>query len=286
LGDQGLAMNNNFTDSNSDKTLIIPTPGGAKPRTNNVVQPNQMADNNFEPLSVHCGLSQLVNNAANLLSVIIKLRTTVNHNDFKSLHRNLCDEIKAFTIRCGQQGIDQRQVLSAQYVLCSTLDEAVLKTPWGATCGWANHSLLSIFHNETFGGEKYFDILKQVIVTPSQNVDLLELFYYTLSLGFEGKFRIEQRGADQLQHIRDNLRQTIERQRPPQQEELSGHWQSSYKAKNSLLNRTPIWVISCVATAVLILSFSGFQYWLHQDTEQSKQHIDSLLTSSLDNNEH
>ncbi|CAH0990147.1 hypothetical protein SIN8267_00232 [Sinobacterium norvegicum] len=279
-------MNNNFPGGDSDKTLIIPTPGGAQSHGAQAAQSNKVADHNFQPVSVHGGLSPLVNTASNLLTVIIKLRTTVNHNDFKSLHRSLCDEIKAFSNKANQQGIEQRQVLSAQYILCSTLDEAVLKTPWGATCGWANHSLLSIFHNETFGGEKYFSILKQVIVTPSQNVDLLELFYYTLSLGFEGKYRIEQRGAEQLQLIRDNLRQTIDNQRPPSAEELSGQWQSSYKSKNSLLTRTPIWVIGCIAGALLVLSFSGFQYWLHQDTAQSKQHIESFLITPTDNSEH
>jgi len=46
------------------------------------------------------------------------------------------------------------------YVLCSLLDETVLGTPWGSESVWAGQGLLIGFHNEAWGGEKFFLALK------------------------------------------------------------------------------------------------------------------------------
>jgi type VI secretion system protein ImpK len=51
---------------------------------------------------------------------------------------------------------------------------------------WSRHSLLVTFHNETWGGEKFFQLLAKLAQNPQQHAHLLELMYYCLALGFEG----------------------------------------------------------------------------------------------------
>ncbi len=53
-------------------------------------------------------------------------------------------------------------LMAYRYILCTFLDEAVMGTPWGANTCWAEHSMLSRFHNETWGGEKVFTILSRL----------------------------------------------------------------------------------------------------------------------------
>jgi type VI secretion system protein ImpK len=53
----------------------------------------------------------------------------------------------------------------ARYVLCTTLDEVVLNTPWGRASQWSENSLLITFHNEAWGGEKFFELLDSVVPT-------------------------------------------------------------------------------------------------------------------------
>ena len=80
--------------------------------------------------------------------------------------------------------------MAARYVLCTMLDEAAADTPWGGSGVWGRHSLLAMFHNETEGGEKVFQLMASWPRSPAANRDLLELIYAALALGFEGRYRV------------------------------------------------------------------------------------------------
>ena len=63
--------------------------------------------------------------------------------------------------RRAPQGLPNEQVMAARYVLCTLLDESAASTPWGGSGVWSAQSLLVQFHNETWGGEKVFQLLSQ-----------------------------------------------------------------------------------------------------------------------------
>ena len=75
------------------------------------------------------------------------------------------------------------------------------------------HSLLAMFHNETWGGEKVFQLMAKLAEKPAENRDLLELIYAALALGFEGRYRVIENGRAQLDAVRDRLAQILKQQR-------------------------------------------------------------------------
>mgnify|MGYP003621116381 FL=1 len=50
-----------------------------------------------------------------------------------------------------------------------------------------------------------FQLIERFSREPAKNLYLLELLYVCLSLGFEGRFRVESRGTLELESIRDNI---------------------------------------------------------------------------------
>lgn len=264
--------------ASSDRTIMIPTPGARS--AGPAAAPTPAMQARFaspEPIQLRRGLNPLVNAAATLLAVAIKLRNTASHGNVIELHKRLTDEIKAFDIQAQRSGALPENVISARYLLCTVVDEIVLHTPWGVRSGWSQHSLLSLFHQETFGGEKCFVILQRMQENPGKHLDTLELYYLCLSLGFEGKYRLAHRGHEQLEHIRDGLYQTIENHRGPMQQDLSSRWQGFGKTRSGMMDYLPLWVISSCLLAVLVLSYSGFRYWLYHTTlptaENLRQHM-------------
>ena len=219
-----------------------------------------------EKIDVRHGLNPLVTGATTLLTLVTKLRSTMKHDQVPDLHKRLTEEIKSFERNARNSGISGDSVVAARYLLCSVIDEMVLNTPWGAGSGWSQHSLLSLFHQETSGGEKSFLILQKLLETPGTHLDLLELYYLCLSLGFQGKYRVMPRGNEQLEQIRENLYHTIESHRPGWESELSPHWEGSVKPSEYLKNYIPLWVIASVVMAILVLTYSGFRYWMYQET--------------------
>ncbi|MDH5179569.1 MAG: type IVB secretion system protein IcmH/DotU [Gammaproteobacteria bacterium] len=272
-----------------DSTVVRPMPGGrgtrgGAPTISPYIQqpsaaqqqpPQQPAGRaGYQPMDAQAGqfrttlgLNPLVNAASMLLAVYEKTRHSVSHPDVSGLHQRLVGEIKAFESKAQMQNIKPEIVLAARYILCSILDEAVLNTPWGAESAWTTRTLLSVFHNETAGGEKFFLILDRMRQMPGENIDILELMYLCLSLGFEGKYRVIHRGKEKLEQMRDELFALIRNFRGEYERALSPNWQGLGNVKRSLTQFVPMWVVASVIGGLMLLSYSGFRYWLYLSSE-------------------
>lgn len=279
----------------SDRTQIRPTPGRRGPAPGQPTAPaatpnyvpqqprqpqyaaaRQHVDHDAGHFHAGHGLNPLVNTASTLLAVFEKTRHTVSHPDVGGLHQRLVGEIKNFETQAKEQGIKPEIVLSARYALCTALDEAVLNTPWGSESAWTQRTLLSVFHNETAGGEKFFLLLDRVRQTPAENIYILELFYILLSLGFEGKYRVIHRGRDTLEQIRDELFRIIRSYRGEYERELSPSWHGLGKIRNTLTQYIPMWVMASIIGAVLLLAYSGFRFWLYQSSSPVAEQLTEI----------
>jgi len=280
--------------NNGDKTVIIPTPGRKSspagdtsnfvpPRPPNsatsLVSPQHGSGahaNNATELNVKRSLNKLVGAATELIALVGELRHTIQHNDPSKLRNSIIDQVRTFETDAKQDGQASEVVLSARYVLCAALDEAVLNTPWGPESGWAQHSLLSTFHNETSGGEKVFLILDRLLQTPAQYIDTLELIYLCLSQGFSGKYQIDPRGHLQLEQVKENLYRAIEMQRGSYERELSPRWKGAEKSNKNVTDLVPLWVVFTIALSLVVLSYSGFRVWLDHTTTPVAEELDVM----------
>ncbi len=225
------------------------------------------------------GLNPLVSAADTLLAVHSKVRQSARHPDVAGLYRQLTQEIRQFEAKAREQGLPPETVLAARYILCSVLDEAVLNTPWGSDSPWAQRTLLSAFHNETSGGEKFFQILDRMNQAPSQNLDMLELMYLCLSLGFEGRYRLAHRGRDVLEQIKDDVYRTIRRYRGEHERSLSPSWEGLGRTRSTLTETVPLWVWAAMVALVLVLTYSGFRYWLYTSSSPVVEQLQSVNES-------
>lgn len=136
------------------------------------------------------GLNSLVAPAWALLSEVVQLKRSTSQESLRGLNERLSSAVTLFETRARHDGAQTSEVMAARYVLCSVIDEAVVTTSWGSQSDWSKMSLLSSFHNETFGGEKFFQLLERMSRDPFKHLAMLELMYLCLSLGFEGKYRV------------------------------------------------------------------------------------------------
>lgn len=260
-----------------DGTIVRPRPGGrvaSAPVETVQSAPFRQAAAVVTPhgslsgeLSVLEALNPLVSAASILLAVFSKTRESLNHPNVGSLHQQLVREIKDFDVKAKAAGVKEENVMVARYLLCTILDEAVLNTPWGTQSAWNQRTLLSVFHNETAGGEKFFAIIDHLRGSPAENIHVLELAYLCLSLGYEGKFRVISRGREQLEQLRDDIYYIIRTYRGEFERELSPSWQGIGSSKRTLANYVPMWVVASIIAGMMTLTFSGFRYWLDQSSD-------------------
>jgi len=224
-------------------------------------------------------LNSLVAAASDLLSEVVRLKHSNNREDMLVLNERLTSGLKLFEVSALHNGAESSQVMAARYVLCTVADEAVVTTPWGNESEWSQMSLLSSFHNETFGGEKFFQLLDRLSKNPAKHLPMLELMYLCLSLGFEGKYRVQARGMLELDGIRDALYRQIRQLRGDVPRELSPHWEGLSDQRRSLLRIVPAWMVVLFTFVCLVMMYSGFAWVLseHRDTVlQPYQQLDPV----------
>lgn len=256
-----------FGSGDGDRTVLRPRPGGrrqasaspassARPLTNYSAQAPAHGAGTLGQLAG--GLNPIMGSATTLIALISQLRESAHHPDPASLFQHIGNELQQFEAAARAKGESPDNVLAARYVLCTVLDETVLNTPWGSQSVWATRTLLSTFHNETWGGEKFFQLLDRLLQEPARNLSLLELMYVCLALGFEGKYRVRERGRAELDRIQENLYQVIRAQRGDFERSLSPHWQGVQDRRPRLAQYVPLWVVAAVAAGVLIVTYVGF----------------------------
>src|SRR5262245_58274239 len=204
------------------------------------------------------GLNPLVRAAIPLLVVTAQLREAVSSMDVPGLRRHVLDEIRTFEELARSSRVPNEVILSARYVLCAAIDEAVLSTPWGNQSEWSQHPLLVQLHREAWGGEKFFDMLDRISQDPSRHIDLMELQYLALVFGFEGKYHVQDRGGDRLQQIQQDLYRRIRDFRGASDPALSLRWRGLEDRRNPLLRYVPWWVVAAAALPVLAIAFTAF----------------------------
>jgi len=266
-----------FSPNHDDRTIIRPIPGGRRADLHQTpLRSSGNATGADIPLPTLGMLNPLERAASGLLALVTRINNSPSYPNPDRLKSQLTREINSFQNEALHNGIDQQTVQTARYVLCTTLDEAVLNTPWGHASGWAQQSLLSHFHKEVSGGERFFNILKALGQDASKNINLLELMYLSLTLGFEGRYRITQGGRDKLQEIRSWLYQLINHQHTPGERTLSPHWKGVVDKRHPLLRFIPTWVIGTVAGALLAALFFAFLIHLNRLSDPVFQHVYSI----------
>jgi type VI secretion system protein ImpK len=204
------------------------------------------------------GLNPLVQAASPVLILMGRLRGSLSNPDVAALRRQALDQMREFEERARAAGIVNEVALAARYVLCAALDEAVLSTPWGGQSEWAAQTLLVTLHRETWGGEKFFDMLERTWGDPARHINLMELQYICLAFGFAGKYAATDRGHTRLAEIEADLYRRIRAYRGVPPPELSLHWQGMQDRRNPLVRYVPWWVIGAFTLVVLTATFIYF----------------------------
>ena len=246
----------------SEATIMIPTPGGRRaagpaPGQAMTLDPSAVLSE-VEDGAGPVGLNPLVANASVLLNTVPTIRRSLHHADPAGLREYLLRAIADFETRARAAGATPEHVLISRYALCTMIDEAVANMPWGASPEWVQQSLLVTLHREGFGGEKFFLLLEKAMEDPRRNIDLLELMYVCIALGFEGRYSVIENGRQQLDALRDRLHNVIRRERGEFERDLSGKWRGVQRVAKPLVRRLSVWIVLAAVALLLFLVYLAF----------------------------
>jgi type VI secretion system protein ImpK len=176
--------------------------------------------------------------------------------DIRILRTRTEQYLQAFERGGKEADIAMESLRPAHYVLCASIDDVVVNTPWGAASPWATRTLVATFHPHARGTDEVFDQLQNMEKTPGRFVANIELIYLCLSLGLMGRYR-QTGGATELEQIRAAAYAVITAQREAADEALSPRWRGVAAAYQPAKRSLPVWLALVIAVAVC----GGLLFW-------------------------
>lgn len=221
----------------------------------------------------------LIAAASPLISLLERMNIATQLPEIASLHEHIQHEFKALFSRLQAQHYSEEFLTIANYLLAATTDELLGKNYLRLSGEIQSFKAFTPISIDNIGPqEKFFLILNQLLIEPAQFLDLIELTYYCLLIGFEGKYHHQNQARIELDNLIDNLYQLIQKNRSNQKHKLfknyilksHGH-EKSYSFKKLVLS------ILLSLASMTAISELWFQHEAHLLFQQQQSTLESLL---------
>ena len=245
------------------------TPGPARP--------SRRGENAAGKAFEIAGLNPVVTAAAPLLWLAGRLNESTPPENVRLFRDHILSEIQQFESAALARGISNRTVRVVRYALSATIDDIILNTSWGGRSNWSMQGLVSSLYNETWGGERFFDLLNQLSLAPDDNIDALELMAICLSIGFVGKYRVMEGGQTQLNRQRHELYRSIRRVRGPAERDLSAGWSVIAAPNRAPSSLVWLWALLAAFLFLLVLLYMLATWSLSERTDAAVARLKDLV---------
>ena len=219
-------------------------------------------------VKIKAARNPLLEAAQPLLRALADMPESLKPDEVETLHRLLTREVSSFQSLCNSAQVRHEHALGASYALCTALDEAAHSTRWGGGAAgggagvWAGRQLAVAFHDDARGGDKVFLLIGRLVAGPDEHIDLLELLYFVLGLGFEGRYATAVSGRRQIETIRHRLFSLLNTSRAEVANALSPEWQGVAAGRFRRFRVMPPWLTALIATLALFALFGFYKYRL------------------------
>ena len=275
-------------DEGERTTLGVPAPAGAAAfdpgeRTGggspapavDPFAPRRLSDTPPPPV----GANPLVAAGGRLIALATFLRAAARHDDIAFLRQEVVDELRAFQASARAAGAKEDEVRYGHYALCALLDEVILSTPWGPRSGWGRQTLVATFHNEVVSGDRMFEIAEALEARPNRSPHLLELIYYCLSFGFEGRLRLDAQGASRLFALRERIYNALRQVYGPYERALSPHWKGEDAGYAPVSRQAPLWVYAAAFALLALGVYAGVLFSLSGAGQAAARPLSALYAA-------
>ena len=96
-----------------------------------------------------------------------------------------------FERQAKDSGFDTETTRNAEFALVAFLDEAVTGLPFADKESWLSNPLQSELFGLNSAGEDFFRRLEELRRRPQEHIQVLEIYYLCLVLGFKGKYHMD-----------------------------------------------------------------------------------------------
>ena len=178
---------------------------------------------------------------SDLFILILQLRESNEYGDALKLKNkvlNLLDKLENNAISVG---IDQMQVQSVKFALVAFLDETIASSDWSNKTNWLAEPLQLQLFNCYNAGEEFFSRLEQLRQRERANINVIEIYYLCLALGYKGMYKME--SPEKIRLLIDELHYLLNANLGDPNTTLSPNGQPRDEIITAVKEKIPLWII-------------------------------------------
>ena len=174
-------------------------------------------------------------------------------------------------------------IQDAKYAYCALLDEIIVTQTDASFFDlqniWLIHPLQLKLFGSQLAGDRFFESLEQLRSKGKDRLAGLEIFYYCLLLGFQGKYRIT--STEHLTHLMARVGDEIEYLKG-KKNAFAPYAALPDQIKNLLHKELPfIWVLLLLFTFAL-LSFAGLRFMLARQEQTALSQYQNVISTPVE----
>ena len=221
--------------------------------------------------------NRLMLEAGPILALAASIRSGRARSPMQQFHAQATAAIAAFDRAISGQYPDETRQ-RAKYALCSTLDDIAQNLPGagGDAAEWARRSMVVQTFQENIGGDRFWQLVDDMLARPGQQGDLIELFHACLAAGFEGRFRVMPDGKRRLHDIMTQLYSALDHPRSLSMRELVPRWLGEKAPLKRVGFLSHILLAAAIAAGVLLLIYIILRLFLMQSGDASWTALGSI----------
>jgi type VI secretion system protein ImpK len=222
----------------------------------------------------------VLKNARALFQLVTLLKTEIPDETIsENYHEKIVQALKDFEKQAVELNWDHYTTTNAKYALIAYTDEIVLNSTWPGRTTWMQKPLQLEFFGEHTAGEVFFERLQKLRESGSQYIDLLELYYICIQLGFQGKYRLYH--PEQLLGLQADLRSQIEAIRRITTNQLSPN-KSIKQIINIRRYYLPLRTVVIASAIALSLIYIGCSFIISYRAHESIAKIDTMQSAMVE----
>ncbi|MFC3913760.1 type IVB secretion system protein IcmH/DotU [Pseudaeromonas sharmana] len=149
--------------------------------------------------------NRLLWHAHSFLRLLCQQQHLTVPEDLFSFQQTLIQQLQQLGARLIADGYSESDCDGWRYMLCCALDEAIMSRSWELPSPWPQMTLMLYFYQEGKAGSRLYERLDGWLRQPAPPRELLQGIHLCLSLGYEGRYRIEAGGAKIHRQWREQL---------------------------------------------------------------------------------
>ncbi len=165
---------------------------------------------------------------------------------------------------------EDKDLIKLRYCLCVFIDEMLLRNESFINSQFAHNTLTIRLFDEMLGGDKFYDIAGQWLLSPNKYKDMLEFIYACIVLGYKGKYALDAKDKDKIDRFCNDIALAIA---PVLDTSENKAFELAYKntQKINLLDRwrrkylKPLFIFGVIGVVIVVFLFSYLKLESHNN---------------------